>query len=515
MGTKETWLGKSLAEMTAVMRRHCERGVRRTLIVGPKYPLQMTWDDEITEKRYVRPSMFDKQFNSQGYYIPLASGELIWRAAVIRDLIAGAAGNWPVIVTINFEALDDYFEEIVKVEDGYRFRKKIYPTLREARVGRANSTSKRIVDLLLDWKPEDVIVDEAHLVASAGAQRSRALRRLGRGAQYVRLLSGTPDPKRALSFYSQYVVLDPGIFGTNKAKFLDEYFSFNHFTGLVEGLKPSAERAFYDKVFSVMSRVRAEDYFGPNEPNTITRHIPWPARAGKLYTDFQKDHVLAEDDLSVDGTHLLTKLLRSLQLCAGFLEDEASGEQRWIHHAKTEAITADLAEPIATGLRVVVSYTFTSAGVAVTDAINAAYGKGTAVLINGQTKDAASIMRLFDVNCTTPTDIKVLVIQERVGGVGISLARARHLFFHSWSMDSAAHDQMLHRIWMPNRTSNITYFQMKHSADKYARMIVRDKLDASVMLRKIGLANALAGGPFDIRPEFSRPGQPNLAEITG
>lgn len=495
-------LGKSRGEVAAIVRRQAEHGVKRTLIVGPQKPLMLAWSDELAAAGYA---------DARAQHVQLASGELVERASTLRALIAeGKDYKYPRVVTLNFDVIDDYFEPIQRnvwitpetyLFGAFIFRGEVYEKESDAKIAREMSSAQKISDLLAKWEPEAIVVDEAHLISAAGAARSQALRRLARKAKYVRLLSGTPDPQRAPSYYAQYVVLDPRIFGTNKTEFLKKYFILNPFVhNKVEKMRPEMESEFYAKVFSVMHRVKSEDYFGPHVPNEVTRDLEWPDRAAKLYHDLERDSVIAEDDLAIDGTHRLTKMLRASQLCAGFLEDEITGEVRWIHDTKSNAILADLSEPLAMGQRVVISYTFTPAGNRLLEAIRKTYGKDAAEIVNGQTneKRALDLLRLFDVNNTTETPMRVLVIQEQAGAEGISLARARHLFFHSWSMDSAKHDQMRARIRDVTLTSNFTYFQMRDSQDQYARMIVQDKLDASVMAaRKGALYNAVRG----IHPE--------------
>jgi hypothetical protein len=496
-------LGKTYTEGQAILRRQREAGVKRTLIVGPKNPLLMTWEDELFDLLYFRPSG-TTHTKGIGYHIQLAGGvDNAWRAAVLQDLVNGAAEDHPFVVTIHYDVLDDYFEPIhsrvVNVtQDGkfvreYQFRKKVFlddedgKGYEKAKIARARSNSKKIVDLLLDLNFETVIVDEAHLIAAAGAARSRALRRLGKMARYVRLLSGTPDPQREESYYAQFVVMDPSIFGTSKQQFIERYFHLHPYApGRVEGLRDDMREEFYKKVLSVMFRVSAEDYFGPNKPNVITRELHWPNEVGEKYAQFYKDSVLASDDLTLDGTHRLTKYLRCAQMCAGFVPDEVSGEIRWLHDLKVQSILTDLAEPIAFGQRVVISYTFTEAGVKLRDAIARTYNDKLVALVNGRTKNVPELLRVFDVSSIEDSPLRVLVLQEQVGGVGISLARARHLFFHSWNMDSAVHSQMTKRIWHPELVSNISYYQMRdfgkaQSADAFARAIVQGKLDDSIM----------------------------------
>jgi hypothetical protein len=499
----EPRLGKTYAETRATLRRQQEANCKRTLVVGPKNPLLMTWCDELADAGFARPSQGG---GPAGYLVPLADGEMIARAEVLKCLIKGDAGDAPVALLVNFEALDDYFERIIREEEGYRFRKRVFESLKEAKLARARSTAQTMGQLIYDWHPENIIIDEAHLISTAGARRSRALRRICRDAKYVRLLSGTPDPKRAPSFYAQYVCLDPTIFGTSRERFVEKYFHVNPYQiGRIEGLKEEMEGEFYQKVYSVMSVVVTEDHFTTEKPNIVTRDIHWTPAAREVYDRLLKDSVLfgnvgpEEFELSVDGTHKLTKGLRLRQLCAGFLEDEMSGAIRWIHRSKQDAIVADLAEPFSIGQRVVISYQFTESGENLVAAIEKAYGKGTAALANSQTHQITQLLRLFDVHNQTETPIRALVLQEQVGGAGISLARARHLFFHSWSMDSAIHEQMRRRIWDPSRAGNITYYQMVRSADGFARQVVDNKINASVMAKRIGLLAAFTGGTNDGR----------------
>jgi hypothetical protein len=473
-------LGKTFAEVTAESRRQLELGTTRTVVIGPKKPLQMTWVDHLRAAGLV--------------HYDLTSGTVVERGEMLRDPDLA-----PGIVLVNFEVLEQYVEPIEAIIPGkcYAFRGKEYrddltdernpgKALERARMARRRSNCKTICDLLVDWNPDTLIIDEAHLIASPSADRSRALRRLARKCRFVRLLSGTPDPRKAVSFYPQYVILDPDIFGTSKTRFLEKYFIMSPvIRGKVEKMREETAPEFWAKAHSVMQVVNTEDYFGPdNPPPPVIRTLDWPEKAAQTYRAFVKDSVLA-GDLVLDGTHRLTKEMRCAQMAAGFAVDEQSGEAVRLHSEKEDAIIADLAEILAGGMRCVISYLFTLGGEAILEAVAKAYGKESVALINGHTNDRVAVetLRLFDANNTTETPLKVLIVQEKVGGVGISLARANYLMFHSWSMDAADHEQMRLRIWSPDRPANYTYYQMKNSVDQSRRRVVQEKQDASIMHR--------------------------------
>jgi hypothetical protein len=472
----EPRMGKTRGEVRAMERRIKERGARRLLVVGPQKPLELTWTPELALRGLL--------------HVPLHQGTLHERVVQLRNPPYTEA-----VLTVNFDVLETplcplcYAAWTPARNGGPDHGQRHHPGKKVPQY------RPKISDLLLAWGPQDIIVDEAHLVASAGAQRTFALRRMGRNALCRRMLSGTPDPQGNISLYAQYAFLDPTIFGTSKKKFLDEYAIINPFTHGIEGYKNPDK--LLAKAFTIADRVRAKDWFGEIPEYETIRTIPWPKVAWEAYRTLKREHVLtAEDDgIVLDGTHRLTRLLRFLQLGSGFLKDESTGEVHWLHDAKNCAVLDDLREPLEDGQHVVVSYVSTEQGKTLTWEINHKYGAGTAERVSGSTNNPNDLLRLFDVNSTDNRAPRVLVVQERVGGVGINLARAQHLFFAGWTMDQASHDQMRKRIWdseRPTRPSFYTYYEMEHSADVFARELVRDKSKRSIMA-KYDLAAAIDG----------------------
>ena len=461
--------GKTRAEAGAILRRIKEKRVRKTLVIGPKKALTMSWEPELLALGFDRPSVGG---GPNGYLVPLQytpKGKTTWVAQVLRDILSGMGDDKPIVVLMNFDILERKFDE---------------------------RRQTRLSDLLWKWSPQDIVVDEAHMIANAGSLRTRTLRRLGRRAYFRRLLSGTPDPQCDVSFYSQYAFLQQSIFGNNKAKFLERYFIVNPFVaGRVEGNRPEMRPELEEKVFSVMDRVRTKDIFGDRPDYEITRTLHWPPQAREKYDQLARNSVLteADDGIVVDGTHLLTKLLRFFQLCEGYLVNESTGDALWYHYEKQEAIIGDLAEIIGSGKRAVVSFVHTLDGRKLDEMIAKAYGDKRVAFVDGHTKNPEEILRLFDVNCTTDTELQVLVVQESVGGVGISLARAEHLLFAGWSMDSAAHEQMRKRVWDPSRPACIAYYKMADSADTFRYAVVKNKRAASVMMRELPWLDVVYG----------------------
>lgn len=487
----EARLGKTRAELRCMELRQ-QAGALRQLVVGPKKPLELTWTEEIAMRGLLHVNMH--------------SGTVAERYERLIAHMDGPLRDTPTIITINYDVLEQYHEQITtSIElDGkkyYRFRRRAFETLAEARAQRLRSNSGTLSDELIKWGPQDIIVDEAQLISSAGSSRTGGLWRLGRVSLCRRLLSGTPDPNGSVNFYSQMKFLDSTIFdswgtdakgnrvplsGSRKTDFLAQYAIVDPHNHHILCYKNIDE--LLSKVFRVSYRVRARDVYGDVPEENITRTISWPVAARKLYMKLHRQHVLTTEDdgLAVDGTHKLTRRLRHQQMCSGFIVDQDTKELRWVQREKIDALVSELGEIVDAGKMCVVSYSYTVAGEDIARALAEKYGAERVALVNGDTseREANAVLRLFDINNATETPLQILVLQEQVGGMGISLARATYMIFFSWTMDYNIHEQMRKRIWNETRCAFYIYLEMQQSVDILAREIVKQKHLASIMQRE-------------------------------
>ena len=164
--------GKTRTTVEQVRRLIDERGVNRILVVGPIMALRMSW---VQELRTLGVATYD-----------LTQGKLADRAKTLQGLRPYEDCPLPRVVLVNYEAL------------------------------------KALEPALLKWAPQVVIADEAHLIKSPSAIRTRAMVKLGKQAAYRRALTGTPTPRSYTDLYAQFLFLDPTIFGTSKKRFENE-----------------------------------------------------------------------------------------------------------------------------------------------------------------------------------------------------------------------------------------------------------------------------------------------------
>ena len=484
-------LGKTRIATRSILRWIREGGARRILILGPLEPLRLVWTRELEAVGFWRPSVDPNDVAPHnGYLVPLidqpirrlaaragtskAKRQAPTRIAVIQDLIRGAAGDYPTVLLVNDEVLGQ--------------------PLRKRQPG--DGAPPEVTDLLMEWRPDVLIYDESHRIKAGGTTRARAAFRLGHFAKYKRLLSGTPDPNGYVDLFHQAKVLDESIWGTNKADWLRRFArtsgQWNHRIDRYEHV----EQLFSD-VRRFASIIRAADFFDVPAANEIVRETPLPHAAADAYTKLVREQSLelAELGVDVDATHILARLTRCAQLTAGFLPS-VEGPPIWLHDAKVDAVVADVGELLASGGKVIISHRFSPEVERHAAALRKRYGERTVLTLDGSTRpeDRRAAVAPFSLDENVESDARILIVQEQVGGVGLSFGRADHLIFTSWSCDFATVEQMRKRIWDVNkRYMTIAFIAVPKTVDRFNLATVRRKANATVMAKSIGYAAAAQG----------------------
>ena len=474
-------LGKSRTAVRTIIRWIREGGFKKHVIIGPLTALEITWQNELEKAGFGIVGRDNSQWGKgEGAVFPLlrppaGQSKGIWASGVIHRMIH-ADLMVPSIVLVNDDLLHKSF--------------KTGP-----RGGAYN-----LGDLIIKWEPDSITLDEAHRIKNPGSKRSEALRRMGRHTRFRRALTGTPNPNGAKDIFGQFVFLDPEVFGTNFSDFRIKYFHFNAVTGKVEGWRsPELEAEFQKKVASRVHIVRATDQF-PDLPPVIEikRHIDLPENLQGPYDQLEDVGVIdnATENIFLECAHVLPQFTRMQQLAAGYLPKFTTSPDQvplegvdWKHDEKLTSIISDLEEPIEAGQKCVISYRWRPEGERIAAMLRKAYGESTVVELNGSTKNREEVVAPFNIDAPdTGSPVRIIVVQEATGGVGISLARADHLHFVTWSWDYAAVEQMRKRIWHPEKKRMTeTFHIMSGTIDETIYRAIKDKHSVSFMVKTLGL----------------------------
>ena len=195
---------------------------------------------------------------------------------------------------------------------------------------------KRFVQMLHDWLPEVMILDESHRVKDASTQRAKTITALSDKVSHKYILTGTPILNSPADIFSQYRILDGGAtFGKNFYVFRSQWFhdknsawghQHNHFPNYQP--RPELYKEFNAKIYQKAIRVKKEDCL--DLPDLVRQRVTveMSDEQKRLYDEMKKDfitwvrHESLEKPAAVVANMALTKALRLQQIVSGIAKDD-------------------------------------------------------------------------------------------------------------------------------------------------------------------------------------------------
>jgi len=300
-------------------------------------------------------------------------------------------------------------------------------------------------DLLLPMKDQlagfDMIVfDESQMIKNHTAKRSRIAYALAKQIKYRLLLTGTPIGNSAADIFSQFKVLDESIFGTNFYCFRNKYFrdmghGFPDWR-VVPALLPEIKA----KMALRSLRLKKEDALDLPEKLYTIQTVDASPEQRRVYRDIEKQLYTEIEGQEIAFHFLVTKLMKLNQICSGFLKYE--NETIEIEHEKLKTLKQIIDDYPG---KVVVFTIFLHDIDAIMDAFPGA------VKVDGScsTEERTEAIDSFQ----NDPAVKVIVLQEQAGSLGITLTAGHLCIFYSRSYSFLNREQAesrLHRIGQRN-----------------------------------------------------------------
>jgi SNF2 family DNA or RNA helicase len=337
-----------------------------------------------------------------------------------------------------------------------------------------------VAEVVERWAPEAMIIDESHYIVSPSGDWGRAIRRLAwKTTPWVRLLSGTPVPNHYGNLWGQLSALNPDQFGWHYKDFTDRYLDLNKlYPSMVEGYRNLPE--LFALAMPYCSFKRREEIWGDDQWVPAVREIEMPAQASKHYAKLAREWLIDDtsEQLLVDGSHILTRLIRLQQLASGFIQDDTTGEIREVHTAKLDQVEADLDAIITAKEKAIVFHRFTWEG----DVLEARLSKKKAKImrVNGSVKIAErdESQRAIEEDAGPI----IVLVQTQSGGIGISYRNAQHALFVSESFSFVQAEQARDRIYLPGVPRFVTHYRTTGTVDEFiaeriqAKQVMHDNL---------------------------------------
>jgi SNF2 family DNA or RNA helicase len=331
----------------------------------------------------------------------------------------------------------------------------------------------RLSEEIRAWRPDLVIADEGHKIKTHNTAVSKAMHRIGAGAKYRLLLTGTVVTNKAIDVFSQYKFLTPAVFGNSFYSFRNRYFDMVGYGNHTPVLKKPMEDELTKRIHSIAYRATKAECLDLPETTDIVRFVELEKPAAKLYRDLVKDSYAKLGEREITATNVLTRVLRLSQLTGGFLGGDDSPKPQKVSTAKLDALADVIETAQEEGKKLVVIARFV-AEIAAIKALLESRGIAYSA-ISGETKDRAEQVSAFQ----NDPNVTVFIGQIATAGLGITLTAASTLVFYSLDYSMSNFEQTkarIHRVGQKNPCTYI-YLTAKGTVDEKVLKALRDKAD--------------------------------------
>lgn len=332
---------------------------------------------------------------------------------------------------------------------------------------------------------DTVILDESHRAKAAGSKVSKYLALLGKYTQRKMCLSGTPMANSPLDVYGQYRFLDPTIFGTNHARFLQEYavmggpelrfiVGFKNQKRLNEKF---ASIAYTCKMSDVADRLKLPEALPP-----ISKYVQLPSKDLRTMKELNKEFVAECGTGHVVVNNVIVKLVRLQQITSGFCVTKESvfdNEQEQELNTAKEDMLLEILQDLDPKENVVVFCIFKHDLEAIRRAARA-----------NDRKDFELSGAENTLDDWKKSEGGVIAVQIQAGSEGVDMTKANHAVYFSMPHSLAMYEQSKARLYRPGQTRPVSFMHL----------IAENTIDESLyrsLVRKKDIIEAIKDGTFD------------------
>lgn len=330
-------------------------------------------------------------------------------------------------------------------------------------------------------------VDESTTIKNRQAKRTKSISKLGLGARYRRILTGSPVTRSPLDLYSQMNFLDEDILGFNSFYAFQGRFaviqrrtmgahSFNHIVGFrrLDELTEALDKHSF--------RVRKDDCLDLPDKVYMRREVELTKEQKKAYEQM-KNFALARlqsGELSTTQ-NVLTQLLRLQQICCGNLTDDAGV----IHPLPSNRIDAllDICDEIQG--KALIWATWTRDIRSIAEALRDRFSVQAVATLHGETPDSER-QKVVETFQDRQSELRFIVGHPKTGGYGLTLTAATTVIYYSNSYDLELRIQSEDRAHRIGQTNKVTYI------DLISPKTVDEKI-VRALRNKINIADTILG----------------------
>jgi SNF2 family DNA or RNA helicase len=298
--------------------------------------------------------------------------------------------------------------------------------------------SPKIAEMIHEWAPEILILDESQRVKSHKAKRSKTIHKIRQSASNVFEMSGTPMTNGPEDIFMQYLILDNGeTFGKNFYVFQRTYMydanaGWSHLHTHFPDWKPREEMlpVLQEKIYRKAIRVTKDECLDLPELEREVYPVELSAAQRKYYKAMEDDYVTFIEEANKKGiavaTTALTKALRLQQIVTGFAKLDDGTEIEIEDNPRLEALE-ELISDLHVNHKVIVWCSFINNYKQIGRMLAKMGIKHTFITGEETLEEKNGAMNEFNSDHST----RVVVCNRRAAGLGINLVAASYAITYS------------------------------------------------------------------------------------
>ena len=336
-----------------------------------------------------------------------------------------------------------------------------------------------------------MIVDEAHMIKTHSAVRSKNCVDLGKSARYKVIMTGTPIANGPMDVFMQFEFLDPNIIG------IGDFYSFRNRYAIMGGFEDRQVVGYQnmEELIELISpfvyQVRKSDVLTELPPKIYeTRQVTLNDEQKRLYKEISKRDSAVSGDRGITIKTVLEKMLRLQEIAGGVITYERNpdvyNKSKFDHNripGKNPKVEELLAIAEENQCSTIVWCRFVEEIHMVTEALVDKYGPSSVVQVYGAIDENtrwANVSEKFQSGAA-----RFLVGNAATGGVGLNMTKAELVVYYSNSFSFTEREQSEDRAHRIGQTKSVTYIDLvaEGTVDGTVVDALRSKKDVSEFVR--------------------------------
>ncbi len=327
-------------------------------------------------------------------------------------------------------------------------------------------------------------VDESTTIKTPTSTRSKNTEKVGRGARFRRIMTGSPVTKSPLDLYQQCAFLSDGclnvssyyVFQARYAVTVERQLNTHSFKQIV-GYRRLDE--LKEKLDRFAFRVKKEECLDLPDKLYVKREVDLTDEQVKAYNEMKTMALAQINGGLVSTVNALTQIMRLHQIVCGHVKMD-DGTVAELPNNRIKELLGLVEE---TDGKIIIWATYRHDIEAIKIALAKEYGMNTIGTYYGDT-DADERKRVLEEFQKPDSDMRFFIGNPSTGGYGLTLTAASTMVYFSNSFDLEKRLQSEDRAHRIGQTKNVTYIDLisPGTVDEKIVKALRDKIDIATQV---------------------------------